>query len=325
MSIKPLFSHGPLPGYRLILCVAAAAALMFADTRFTRMEDVRAQLSTLVAPVQWGVSLPSDVLNWGALALSDQRALVEENRRLREQILTLSHRVQRMASLTAENVRLRELLSAAQQDEVPFITAELLSLDPDPFTHQMVLDRGRRDGVYVGQPVMDASGLVGQITAVSAYSSRVLLLADASHALPVQVNRNGLRFIAQGAGDYEALTVRHVPDTADIRENDLLTTSGLAGRFPAGYPVARVIRVEHDPGEPFARVTAAPVARLQRSRHFLLLFPPPAPSVPGEGEWDRELSESAIEAARMLIGLPPQGGLLQEQALQDRALQEEER
>ena len=279
-----------------------ASALMFADTRFTRMEEARAQLSTLVAPIQWAVSLPSDVLTWGSLALSDQRALLEENRRLREQILTLSHRVQHMASLTAENVRLRELLSAATQNDMPFITAELLSLDPDPFAHQMVVDRGRRNGVYVGQPVMDASGLVGQVTAVSAYSSRVLMVADASHALPVQVNRNGLRFILQGSGRYDALTVLHVPDTADIREGDLLITSGLAGRFPAGYPVARVAEVVHDPGQPFARVTATPVAQLQRSRHFLLLFPPPAPGVDDEAG-ELELSAEAMEAARAVIGL----------------------
>ncbi|WP_280546767.1 rod shape-determining protein MreC [Halomonas sp. 11-S5] len=292
--MKPLFSHGPLPGYRMLLCVILASALMFVDTRFTRMEPVRTQLSTLVAPVQWLVSLPSDVLNWAALALSDQRALVDENRRLRKQILTLSHRVQRMASLTAENVRLRELLAATRLRDMPYITAELLSLDPDPFTHQMVIDRGRRDGVYVGQPVLDASGLVGQITATSAYSSRVLLLADASHALPVQINRNGLRFILQGAGSYDALNVMHVPDTADIREGDLLTTSGLGERFPPGYPVARVSAVVHDPGEPFARVTAAPVAQLQRSRHFLLLFPPAPPAAPPEGE----LAAPALEAAR---------------------------
>lgn len=285
----------------MLVCAILAAALMFVDLRFTRMETVRAQLSTLVAPVQWAVSLPSDVLNWGALALSEQRALVEENRRLREQILTLSHRVQRMASLTAENVRLRELLSATQERDIPFITAELLSLDPDPFTHRMVIDRGRRDGVFVGQPVMDASGLVGQVTSVSAYSSRVLLVADASHALPIQVNRNGLRFVLQGAGRYQSLNVLHVPDTADIREGDLLVTSGLAGRFPPGYPVARVDKVVHDPGEPFARVEADPVAKLQRSRHFLLLFPPEPRSPDGRGGWVASLDPVAVEMARRIV------------------------
>lgn len=272
----------------MLLCAVAASALMFVDHRFTRMEEVRAQLTTVVAPIQWLVAVPSDVLAWGSLALSDQRALVEENRRLREQVLHLSHRVQHMSSLTAENVRLRELLGAAARLDASYITAELLSLDSDPFTHQMVIDRGRRNGVFVGQPVLDASGLVGQVTAVSAYSSRVLMVADASHALPIQVNRNGLRFVLQGSGQYDALRVIHVPDTADIRVGDLLVTSGLAGRFPPGYPVARVTEVVHDPGQPFARVTAEPVARLQRSRHFLLVFPPDPVPVPDDEMWDRE-------------------------------------
>jgi rod shape-determining protein MreC len=176
-----------------------------------------------------------------------------------------------------------------------------LSLDNDPFSHQMVVDRGHRNGVYVGQPVIDASGLVGQVTAVSAYSSRILLLADASHALPVQVNRNGLRFIVQGTGRYGSVNVLHVPDTADIRVGDLLTTSGLAGRFPPGYPVARVTEVYHDPGQPFARVVAEPSAQLQRSRHFLLLFPPPREELDAS-IWDEsmDISADALHAAQRL-------------------------
>ena len=258
-------------------------------------------MTTIVAPIQWVVSVPSDLLNWGALALADQQALVDENRHLREQILTLSHRGQRLANLTAENAELRNLLGAAERRDIPYITAELLSLDNDPFSHQMVVDRGHRNGAYVGQPVIDASGLVGQVAAVSAYSSRVLLLADASHALPVQVNRNGLRFIVQGTGRYGSVNVLHVPDTADIREGDLLTTSGLAGRFPPGYPVARVTEVYHDPGQPFARVVAEPSAQLQRSRHFLLLFPPPREELDAS-IWDEsmDISADALHAAQRL-------------------------
>jgi len=220
---------------------------------------------------------------------------------LREQILTLSHRGQRLANLTAENAELRNLLGAAERRDIPYITAELLSLDNDPFSHQMVVDRGHRNGAYVGQPVIDASGLVGQVAAVSAYSSRVLLLADASHALPVQINRNGLRFIVQGTGRYGSVNVLHVPDTADIREGDLLTTSGLAGRFPPGYPVARVTEVYHDPGQPFARVIAEPSAQLQRSRHFLLLFPPPREELDAS-IWDEsmDISADALHAAQRL-------------------------
>lgn len=283
-----------------------AGALMFADHRFMRMEAVRAQLSTVVAPIQWVVSLPSDLLSWGTVALSDHQALLEENRRLREQMLTLSHRGQRIASLVAENAELRKLLNAAEYREVDFISAELISLDNDPFSHQMVVDRGHRNDVYVGQPVIDAFGLVGQVTAVSAYSSRVLLLDDASHALPVRINRNGLRYIVQGSGSYNALDLLHVPDTADVREGDLLTTSGLAGRFPPGYPVARITSVVHDPGAPFARVSAEPLARLQRSRYFLLLFP--SPHTHAEvAIWDETfaLSYQALKGALQISALFP--------------------
>lgn len=303
-----MFTHDSVPVYRMLLCVLIAGLLMFGDLRWQRMEAVRERLTTVVAPIQWLVSLPSEVLDWATLAFSDQRRLLEENRRLREQILSLSHRVQRMNSLTAENIRLRELLDAAPQAEIPYITAELLSLDPDPFTHRMVIDRGRRDGVYPGQPVMDASGLVGQVTDASTYASRMLLVSDASHALPVQVNRNGLRFILQGTGQYGELAVLHVSNTADIRRGDLLMTSGMAGRFPPGYPVARVTEVAHDPGQPFARVTAAPVAKLQRSRHFMLLFPPQMPAVPGRGGWGPMLSPEALDAAHQLERLIREAG-----------------
>lgn len=297
--IKPLFSHGPVPGYRMLFCAVVAFALMFAEQRIPRMGELRAHLATVVAPVQWLVSQPSEALSWGALVLADQGELIEENRLLREQLLMLSHRVQRMASLTAENVRLRELLDAAQRGDIPYITAELLSLDSDPFTHQMVIDRGRSDGVYVGQPVMDASGLIGQVISVSGYNSRVLMVADASFAIPVQVNRNGLRFIVQGTGRYDELDVLHVPDTADIRVGDLLVTSGLAGRFPEGYPVARVEEVVHDPGEPFAEVVAEPIAQTERSRQFLLLFPPPPPVVT-----DQAL-DAAIEVGTSVVPNDP--------------------
>ncbi|ARS54276.1 rod shape-determining protein MreC [Kushneria konosiri] len=270
--IKPLFSHGPIPGYRMILCVILASFLMFADQRMSWMDDVRAQISTVVAPVQWVVSLPARGLSLASLALSDQTRLVNDNRRLRERLLTLSQRVQRMASLSEENIRLRELLKAAPRQEIPWLTAGLLTLDNDPFLQQMILDRGQQSGVYSGQPVVDSAGLVGQIISVSRYSSRVLLITDASHSVPVQVNRNGLRFIARGAGQPDHLTLDNVPNNTDIREGDLLVTSGLTGRFPEGYPVARVSRIVRNAGTPFATVDVRPVAQLDRSRNFLLLF-----------------------------------------------------
>ena len=150
--------------------------------------------------------------------------------------------------------------------------AELIGMDPNPFTHRILINKGERDGVVLGQPVLDARGLMGQVVELMPYTSRVLLLTDTTHSIPVQVNRNGLRAIASGTGNPERLELRHVADTADIKEGDLLVSSGLGQRFPAGYPVATVKEVIHDSGQPFAIVRAVPTAALNRSRYLLLVF-----------------------------------------------------
>jgi rod shape-determining protein MreC len=150
--------------------------------------------------------------------------------------------------------------------------AELIGVDPIPFTHRILINKGERDGVFLGQPVLDARGLMGQVVELMPYTSRVLLLTDTTHSIPVQVNRNGLRAIASGTGNPERLELRHVADTADIKEGDLLVSSGMGQRFPAGYPVATVNEVIHDSGQPFAIVRAIPTAALNRSRYMLLVF-----------------------------------------------------
>lgn len=282
------------------MCSVLAFALMFADHRFAWMETARAQLSTVVAPVQWAVSLPSKGLSWVSMVVTRQDDLIAENRHLQGQLLTLSQRVQRMASLSAENDRLRQLLKATPRGHVPYITAELMMLDNDPFIQQMIVDRGQREGIYVGQPVVDASGLAGQVISVSRYTSRVLLVTDASHAVPIQINRNGLRFIVQGTGRPDGLEVLHVPNNADIREGDLLVTSGLAHRFPEGYPVARVTRVQHDPGGPFANVEARPMAQIDRSRQFLMLYTRDLPE-----EEAAALDPQAVVGALQVMGVAP--------------------
>ena len=152
------------------------------------------------------------------------------------------------------------------------LVAELMGISPDPLTHEVIIDRGRRDGVYRGQAVLDAFGLMGQVVEVHPSSSRVLLITDNSHALPVQINRNGVRAVAEGTGDLNRLRLRHVSNTTDIRAGDLLISSGLGERYPAGYPVAEVEEVVRDPGQSFATVIARPKAQLDRSRHVLLVF-----------------------------------------------------
>ena len=249
--------------------------LIVADLRFNRLEATRSLLDALGAPVYWVADLPLRFRDWTDKYLHSRLALVEENERLTQENLVLQGRSQQMASLQAENVRLRGLLNSTALLRDDVLVAELIGVSPDPVRHQLVINKGRDDGVFVGQPLIDADGLMGQIVEVSANSSRALLITDATHSIPVQVNRNGVRAIAEGTGSLGALEIRHVSATTDIEVGDLLVTSGLGGRFPGGYPVAVVTEIERDPGHAFARVVARPSAALDRSRHVLLVFATP--------------------------------------------------
>ncbi len=233
---------------------------------------MRSIASSATVPFYWLTDLPARVGEWGEESLVSRSTLLEDNKRLRAESLLLQGQVQQMAAMRAENLRLRALLnsSAILQDDV--LVAELIGVSPDPARHLLVLDKGARDGVYQGQPLIDAEGLMGQVVEVSPKSARVLLITDATHAIPVQVNRNGVRAIAEGIGRLDALQLRHVASTEDIKVGDLLVSSGLGGRFPEGYPVATVTEVVLDPGQAFARVLAEPSAALNRSRHVLLVF-----------------------------------------------------
>ena len=181
-------------------------------------------------------------------------------------------RLQQFEALEAENMRLRDLVGSSFKIGDRVLIAELLAVDLDPYKQQVVINQGSLAGVFVGQPVLDANAVMGQVIQVTPMTSTVLLITDASHALPVQVNRNGLRTIAFGTGRIHELELPHLPHNADIREDDLLVTSGLAGHFPPGYPVARVTQVNREPGEPFATVIATPSAHLERTREVLLVW-----------------------------------------------------
>ncbi len=235
-------------------------------------QPVQGGLSLLATPFYWTADLPRRVLGGIGESLSSRQHLLAENARLNNENLILQARIQRMVSLSAENARLRALLNSSALVDDTVLVAELLSVSPAPQRHEVVINRGARDGVYEGQPVIDADGLVGQVTQVSHAWSRVLLISDATHAVPVQVNRNGVRSVAEGSGRIDELQLVHVAATTDIQEGDLLVSSGLGGRFPAGYPVAVVSQVKEDPGQPFLQVTARPRAELNRSRHLLLVF-----------------------------------------------------
>lgn len=236
------------------------------------LDPVRAKLGIVTQSMYWVTDLPDRFGDWVGERFTSKQALLDENDALREELLIHKRKVQQMAAMYAENVRLQKLMNASQTLNERVVVAEIFGVSPDPLAHKVIINKGSADGVYVGQPLVDADGLMGQVVEVSPYSSFVLLITDSTHAIPVQVNRNGVRAVAEGTGDLYQLELRHVSNTVDIEEGDLLVSSGLGQRFPVGYPVATVDKVVHDPGQPFARVTARPMAQLNRSRHVLLVF-----------------------------------------------------
>lgn len=228
--------------------------------------------SYILSPMHWLAGQPGNAWRGLTTYFTSRSTLLEENERLHNEARILQGKVQKLVSLTAENVRLRELLSSSTILEDSVLVAELLSVSPDPMNHQVIINRGSDEGVYIGQPVIDAYGLVGQVVEVNPTTARTILVTDSRHAIPVQVNRNGVRAIAEGSGKIDTLLLPNVVATTDIKAGDLLVSSGLGQRFPAGYPVGVVESVIHDPGQPFLNVVVRPSAQLNRSRYLLLVF-----------------------------------------------------
>ena len=281
------------------MLVVLSVALMVVDARFTLLKPVRSQMSMLMEAYTV-TDLPDRFWQFVSSQLGSRTELVADNEKLKTENLLLQGRLQKLAALTEQNVRLRELLNSSALVNEKVEVAELIGIDPNPFTHRIIINKGERDGVVLGQPVLDARGLMGQVVELMPYTSRVLLLTDTTHSIPVQVNRNGLRAIASGTGNPERLELRHVADTADIKEGDLLVSSGLGQRFPAGYPVATVKEVIHDSGQPFAIVRAVPTAALNRSRYLLLVFSD-----------SRTPEERANDAAKAEEALHQPGGIIE--------------
>lgn len=224
------------------------------------------------SPLYSITNVPRQISDWAGERFSSKKRVLEENEALREELLIHKRKLQQMAAIYAQNIRLQQLMNASESIQERVIVTELTGVSPDPLAHIVIIDKGSQHGVYLGQPLVDADGLMGQVIEVSPFSSQVMLITDNTHALSVQVNRNGVRAIAEGVGDLYRLELRYVSDTVDIQEGDLLESSGLGQRFPRGYPVAVVETIKHDPGQPFAEVIARPVAQLNRSRHALLVF-----------------------------------------------------
>jgi len=290
LAIKTIFVQGPVPGFRLILVFVLSVALIVADARFNQLTDVRSAIGTGLAPVHWLGNAPGRFSDWVSSLFTPRDDLLEQNEALKARLLILERRALKYAALASENNELRQLMNSAETLDDRVIVGEVVAVSPDPFSHEVVINKGSRDGVEVGQAILDANGLMGQVRQTSSFTSRVLLVSDSSHAVPVEVVRNGLRGVLLGTGESEALELVHVPVTADIREGDLLVSSGLGGRFPKGYPVAEVQTVTKKPGEPFVEIQASPKAELNRSRLVLVVFSPVA-----EAEADVESDTDAEE------------------------------
>ncbi|MNF44094.1 Cell shape-determining protein MreC [compost metagenome] len=287
------------------MLIVLSIALMVVDARFDVLKPLRSHMAQVLTPFYWLAERPLRLWEGVSQQFSSRDELIAENEKLKAEALLLQRRVQKLATLTEQNVRLRELLNSAALVDEQVLVSELIGIDPNPFTHRILIDKGEKDGVFLGQPVLDALGLMGQVVEVMPYAARVLLLTDTTHSIPVQVNRNGLRAIAAGTGNPEQLELRHVADTADIKEGDLLVSSGLGQRFPAGYPVATVKEVIHDSGQPFAVVRAVPTARLNRSRYLLLVFSDRR--TPEQRAVDAALAQEAADREAAAGGAPAAG------------------
>jgi len=257
---------------RVILASLAALGLIVADHRHHHLGALRTTLAVVVYPLQVLADLPVRLVRGAQDRLVDESLLRDRNEALRRENLVLNARLQQLHALESENMRLRDLLGSSFRIGERVLIAEILAVDLDPGRQQVVINKGSSSGVFVGQPVLDANAVMGQVVRTNPFSSTVLLITDSEHALPVELNRNGLRTIARGTGVGQELELLYIPKNADVRVGDLLVTSGMGGRFPRGYPVARVTAVWHDPNDPFTVVNAEPTARLDRSREVLLVW-----------------------------------------------------
>ncbi len=264
--------YSPALGLRFLLLAGLSILLLVVDHRYNHLDAARKAIGATVYPLRVIVDAPVSLWRWLGDTTSSRNELQLKNGRLEAERLLTRARLQRYAALEAENSRLRAMLEATTRVRDEVRIAEIMSVSSNPFRHVLVVDKGTRDGVFDGQVLIDADGVVGQIIEAGVLSSQGILISDPDHALPVLVNRNGLRTIAVGTGEFDRLDLPFLPNNADIREGDLLVTSGLGGAFPAGYPVALVNSVVRIPQEPFAAVSAEPSAALSQVQEIMLIW-----------------------------------------------------
>lgn len=262
----------PALGLRLLLLASLSVILLVVDHRENHLDAVRTAVGATVYPLRVLVDAPVSTWRWIRENTASRNELLLEMSRLNAERLLTQARLQRFTALESENARLRAMLEATSKVRDQVQVAEIMSVSSNPYRHIIVINKGSRDQVYNGQAMIDADGVVGQVIEAGLLSSHGVLISDPDHALPVEVNRNGLRTIAVGTGEFDHLDLPFLPNNADIEHGDLLVTSGLGGAFPPGYPVAIVDSVTRIPQAPFADVTATPAARLNQVREIMLLW-----------------------------------------------------
>lgn len=269
---RPIIGRGPPLGARFFFLTVFSIVIMVMDHRGGYLETTRYWLGIATNPFYSAVQAPFSFWSWLTGSFSDRAELRNENEKLAQELRVARVKLLRFDSLNEENRRLRAIRTASQGIAERTLIAEIMHVDVDPFRHRVRINKGSEDGVFKGQSVLDAFGIVGQVTQVDRWTSEIILISDNAHAIPVQVNRNGIRSIAVGVGDIHRLNLPFLTIESDVKPDDLLVSSGLDGVFPAGYPVARILKVERNPAETFAVVEARPMAQLDRAREVLLLW-----------------------------------------------------
>jgi rod shape-determining protein MreC len=271
---RPILGRGPSPGLRFFFFALLAIGLMWLDQRQGYLEAARRGLSMATYPIQVAVNSPGAFWNWMHDVFATRDRLQKENAELRLRLRDADFRTMRFADLEQENLRLRGLRDATSRVTQRFTVAEILRVDLNPFRQRVIINKGTHDGAFKGQAILDATGVVGQITQVGTFSSEAILITDSEHMIPVQVNRNGLRTIAVGTGEISLrkLSLPFLATNADIKVGDLLVSSGLGGVFPSGYPVATVTKIDKAATQMLAQISAEPAAKLDRDREVLLIW-----------------------------------------------------
>lgn len=265
---------------------------MFADSRFGYLERVRYGLGYVTTPVYWVADIPTRISFWIDDVFVSRTDLLEENERLREDLLVAQRELQLLESLASENSRLLDLREATQVIAGEVMPAEIINVSPDPYSKRILINKGSEDGVFLGQALLDAKGLMGQVDEVLPFSAWILLITDSHHITPVEVNRNGERSLARGSRSTASeLELEFVTQTQDMKAGDLLVSSGMGQVYPKNYPVAEVTSVYFDPGQDFATVKARPLAQLARTRHVMLVFASEERVLP---EFDLETGEEIM-------------------------------